>query len=319
MSNPEDTSGNIINDIENIPSIINNITNDIVPEPASAQDTNELAPIRLDGRRLGRAARRVMYDDQMLDFLSFLQNSGAAGNYRPLNTPAADNNADLASSLENMILVPLASQGLLQMLGGSGGRSAMSEALAASFEMKPRYKKVLSEEGEGSLEKVAYDPEVHQNDRCPILHIEFEKGDDVTQLPCKHCFESDAIKRWLKDEKAECPVCRLELKSKEVKIGKGLEEYDSDDEEPPVPAPTSEDDDQEPVPARPPEPTPVRMNTNRIRLIESLARSIHPGPHPFGPRNGPQMMAHIVNDQDDDDDLQRAIMASLADYNSGDV
>ena len=315
MSEPQDTSGNTINYIENSNREIENITE--VPAP-------------INGRQLGRAARRLMYDDQMLDFLSFLQNSGASNNYRPISTQA-NNNADLASNLENMILVPLASQGLLQMLGGTGGRSAMSEALAASFDMKPRYKKVLSEEGESSLEKVAYNPEVHQNDRCPILHIEFEEGDEVTQLPCKHCFDSDAIEKWLKDEKAECPVCRLELKSKEVKIGRKLheleEEEDEDDEEeddadgtpaadPEVPSVSPEGDEG---PASAPPPNLFQLNAGRMRLVESLARSMNPGPHPFGPRNGPRMMAHIVNDQDDDDDLQRAIMASLADYNSGDV
>ena len=314
----EDSSGNIINNYEETPdTIINTINSENTQENLS-----NAAPIHYNGRQLGRAARRVMYDDQMLDFLSFLHNSGTGDNIRPLTTQAG-NNAELANSLENMILVPLASQGLLQMLGGtgSGSHSAMSEALAASFNMKPRYKKVLSDEGEGLLEKVLYDPSVHQNDRCPILHIDFEEGDEVTQLPCKHCFESDAIKRWLKDEKAECPVCRLELKSKEVKIGKDLDDFsddEADDGEPPVHSSTSDDDEVSQLP-RPPAPTPLRMSAGRLRLIESLARSMQPMQHPFGPRNGPQMMAHIVNDQDDDDDLQRAIMASLADYNSGDV
>ena len=47
----------------------------------------------------------------------------------------------------------------------------------------------------------------------------FEDGQDIIQLPCKHSFEPEAIKQWLKEEKAECPVCRYnEFKTKEIKI-----------------------------------------------------------------------------------------------------
>ena len=38
----------------------------------------------------------------------------------------------------------------------------------------------------------------------------------ITQLPCKHIFETEAIKTWLKEESNSCPVCRYELDFKEV-------------------------------------------------------------------------------------------------------
>ena len=55
------------------------------------------------------------------------------------------------------------------------------------------------------------------NKECPIFQTEFQESQLVTQLPCKHCFEPDAIKHWLSTEKAECPICRYELPSKEIK------------------------------------------------------------------------------------------------------
>jgi hypothetical protein len=45
----------------------------------------------------------------------------------------------------------------------------------------------------------------------------FSDGDEVSQLPCGHIFEPDAIIKWLKKENASCPVCRKPLQSKEVK------------------------------------------------------------------------------------------------------
>ena len=42
---------------------------------------------------------------------------------------------------------------------------------------------------------------------------EFKNGDVVAKLPCKHMFDKTAILKWLKEEKAECPICRAKLKS----------------------------------------------------------------------------------------------------------
>ena len=56
------------------------------------------------------------------------------------------------------------------------------------------------------------------NNICPIMQIEFEDQQDIIKLECNHCFDADAIIYWLKEEKAECPVCRFKFKSKEIKI-----------------------------------------------------------------------------------------------------
>lgn len=44
------------------------------------------------------------------------------------------------------------------------------------------------------------------------------EGDYVTKLPCNHVYEPEAILKWLKTEKTECPSCRYKLESTEVKV-----------------------------------------------------------------------------------------------------
>ena len=92
----------------------------------------------------------------------------------------------------------------------------------------PAYKKVLSSEGEKSLKKIKYDKIKVEYDKCPILQCDFEPGEEITQLPCKHCFNTVAIERWLKEEKSECPVCRHQLEHMEKKINID-DEYNIDD------------------------------------------------------------------------------------------
>jgi len=53
---------------------------------------------------------------------------------------------------------------------------------------------------------------------CPITMVCFNKNDFVAQLPCNHCFNKEAIIKWVTTESATCPICRYKLKSKEVRI-----------------------------------------------------------------------------------------------------
>ena len=79
-------------------------------------------------------------------------------------------------------------------------------------------KKVLSEEGEKCIKDVVYNSEIHSDiNCCPITMKEFKNGDTIAELPCKHRFNKSAILKWLKEEKAKCPICRAELKSVEKK------------------------------------------------------------------------------------------------------
>ena len=86
-----------------------------------------------------------------------------------------------------------------------------------------KYKNIISEEGLTQLKYIKYTFNENENNNiynksCPIMMYEFEENQEIIQLPCNHCYDPDAIKKWVNEEKAECPVCRYKLKSKEIKI-----------------------------------------------------------------------------------------------------
>jgi len=80
------------------------------------------------------------------------------------------------------------------------------------------YKKIISKEGEKQITHEHYDPTIHKVNSCPITQNNFNIGQAIAILPCGHIFELEAINHWLLNEKANCPVCRYKLKSKEVRI-----------------------------------------------------------------------------------------------------
>ena len=95
--------------------------------------------------------------------------------------------------------------------------TSFEEIINNTMNQESNYKHVLSEEGEKQLNKRMYCKVSCINDTCPIMHIEFDEQHEIIELPCKHCFDIDGINKWLKEEKAECPVCRYKLLSNESK------------------------------------------------------------------------------------------------------
>ncbi|KAJ4711540.1 RING/U-box superfamily protein, partial [Melia azedarach] len=62
------------------------------------------------------------------------------------------------------------------------------------------------------LDKVVYDVGggCCLRDQCPICLVGFEKGEEITRLPCLHDFHEDCIQKWLKKSHL-CPFCRFPL------------------------------------------------------------------------------------------------------------
>jgi hypothetical protein len=121
----------------------------------------------------------------------------------------------------------------LGALGGGGGAGAADDdmeqaavaVLARSlYDARPVKHVIDIPEGESSeqhgIREMAYDPETAEelkiNTTCGIWQEEFEAGEAIKILPCNHAFKAEAITTWLTTEKAECPICRFKLKSKEV-------------------------------------------------------------------------------------------------------
>lgn len=155
------------------------------------------------------------------------------------------------------------------------------DIFSRTFNTKPTHKKVLSDDGLKSLQKVAYNPQEHKQKSCPILQTDFEEGEEITQLPCNHIFNTSAIERWLKEEKAECPMCRHSMHHKEVKVENAHEEEEHNHDDYLLNEVSS-------------------LMNSRINLYNSLSRL---SSHPYGPR--------VDDSYEDITDLNRAILASI--------
>ena len=45
---------------------------------------------------------------------------------------------------------------------------------------------------------------------CPICFMEFEKGEEMYRLKCRHLFHKDCLAKWL-EQQLSCPMCRAEV------------------------------------------------------------------------------------------------------------
>ena len=91
------------------------------------------------------------------------------------------------------------------------------QIIQQSMAQEEKYKNVINEDGENKLEKRIYNINSGYDNKCAITMTKFEEGEEIIVLPCKHCFDEESITRWLREEKAECPVCRYSFPSKEIK------------------------------------------------------------------------------------------------------
>jgi len=102
---------------------------------------------------------------------------------------------------------------------GEAGNSVASILARSLYDRRP-VKQVITEEAQREIIDKKFTAtmveELKINDACGIWQEEFEDGEDIKILPCNHAFKSDAIIKWLREEKAECPICRFSLQSKEV-------------------------------------------------------------------------------------------------------
>ena len=97
-------------------------------------------------------------------------------------------------------------------------QSNVSNILQNSLYQSNPYKKVTSENGLSEIKTIIFKDKEQKTKECAITQDEFTEGQEIAQLPCKHIFEKQAIKTWLKEESNSCPVCRYELDFKEVCI-----------------------------------------------------------------------------------------------------
>ena len=117
---------------------------------------------------------------------------------------------------DNLSLLPRASH-YARRQSMPSNIATMNRLLNRTLLEKNCYKKILSENGEKQLTLLKYNATKFETKECVISMEDFNDGDDIIQLPCKHIFQPEAIKTWMKNESSKCPVCRYELKFEEVK------------------------------------------------------------------------------------------------------
>lgn len=155
-------------------------------------------------------------------------------------------------------------------------------------------KNVISEKGKLQLKKIKYTPESCSNTTCPIFHMDFEENDEITVLPCNHGFTTEAIEKWISDEKAECPVCRFKLDSIEKRVNNNSSNNMSNQNINNFFSTPENSFSEESI-----------FNENYVPLHNRFTTQNVIYSHPFGPRI--ERVATIISEDDDQDDLMRAI------------
>ncbi|KAL3731789.1 hypothetical protein ACJRO7_028629 [Eucalyptus globulus] len=87
------------------------------------------------------------------------------------------------------------------------------EELLALGEVVGTESRGLSADTIASLSSVSYKTGSSQhgtNDSCVICRLDYEDGERLTVLSCKHSYHSDCINNWLQINKV-CPVCSAEV------------------------------------------------------------------------------------------------------------
>jgi len=191
---------------------------------------------------------------------------------------------------------------------GSTFYDEIMSTLINNLEQLPKFKKVLSDEGKKSLSIIRYKKSEATYHSCPILCTDFEENEEITCLPCNHCFDSNAIKKWLTEEKSECPICRLELHHNKVENHR---EPDTQDIEA---ANSIADINTEVIPIFTDIDAAYTLieSLNRVSNITSNINNIN-NYRSLLSTNQRVGRVRIISD---DDDIQQAIIASLNDLSS---
>ncbi|KAG8087729.1 hypothetical protein GUJ93_ZPchr0010g10666 [Zizania palustris] len=87
------------------------------------------------------------------------------------------------------------------------------EELVALGEVVGTESRGLSADTLASLPSITYRTQDNQDgnmEQCVICRVEFEEGESLVSLPCKHSYHSDCINQWLQLNKV-CPMCSAEV------------------------------------------------------------------------------------------------------------
>lgn len=157
---------------------------------------------------------------------------------------------------------------------GEAGNSVASILARSLYDRRP-VKQVITEEAQRDIIDKKFTAtmvdELKINDACGIWQEPFEEAEDIKILPCNHAFKADAIIKWLREEKAECPICRFSLQSKEVIDDHSHgHEHEREDQHAYAQESESESNGDNDI---------VRVNNIASRLAQSVAGNVNPNFH----------------------------------------
>lgn len=182
----------------------------------------------------------------------------------------------------------------------------VSNIIQNSLYQSNPYKKVTSDSGMSQIKKIIFKDKEQETKECAITQDEFIEGQEIAQLPCKHIFEKEAIKTWLKEESNSCPVCRYELDFKEVCMKVPQERSsevltDSDDDMPDLVEDFSDETTEQNT-----EQQRQQIEERREQIVSNINRIIRNIQFVNHPPSVYQQTSFST-----DTDLQYALMASL--------
>jgi hypothetical protein len=195
--------GDDMNGINDIEPGIGDIPDSLIPNYVNNYTEN----YELNFPQVGRRTRRRRWStlERLLLIPNYDENNGNNGNNEN------NENIILNSNLNPNSIVNNNTQNI------DNNSSIIRRILETSFSHdKNKYLKVLDDPSNNIIKIRNFNSKLNINSSCPIFQTDFEENEEIGMLPCKHCFNLEAIKKWLNERKAECPVCREQFNSKEI-------------------------------------------------------------------------------------------------------
>lgn len=150
---------------------------------------------------------RINRINQLLTIIDLLTNNSVVDNS---GSDTSNNAVNSTNNFFNMLM--------RRNNNSFNGTNSVSNILNNTLNQENMYKKVVSDEGLNEIVFDKYSTDKYPDTKtCVITQKDFQENDDIAILPCKHIFDKNAILYWLKNQQAKCPVCRRELKCKEVR------------------------------------------------------------------------------------------------------
>ena len=198
----EDDVGENMNGVNDIEPGIGDITDNLIPNYVNNYTEN----YELNFPQIGRRTRRRRW--------SALERLLLIPNYDE-NNENNENNGNNENIILNNNLNP--NSIINNNTQNIDNNSVIRRILETSFSNdKNKYLKVLDDPSNNIIKIINFNSKSNINSSCPIFQTDFEENEEIGMLPCKHCFNLEAIKKWLNERKAECPVCREQFSSKEI-------------------------------------------------------------------------------------------------------